>query len=145
MPVGYYSSKCIMRSHLQHKYFILSNKGQNKKLSTPLHQPLLNPDQTPNDKNPSSASKRKSTESLAVSLTKQRVTSHWLEKRANAFSSSEGSSTDCSSQNSTLSKAISSGAIKRVPSSEPTKPKEPHDVNNEQTMASGLVAYDDSD
>ncbi len=144
MPVGHYFTKCIMRSGLPLRYFISSNTGQNKKPSTPLHQPLLNPDQTPNDKNPSSTSKRKSTESLAVSLTKQRVTSHWLEKRANAFSSSEGSSTDCSSQNSTLSKAISSGAIK-VPSSEPTKSKEPHDANNEQTMASGLVAYDDSD
>lgn len=118
---------------------LILGTGQNA--STNADQPLLL-----SSSSKTITRKRKSTENYAISLTKEKVTSHWREARSNAFSTtaSQPPTPSAHSQNETLSQAIRSGLLRIV-----DKTKENSDDNTTTADTSnsdlGLVAYGDSD
>ncbi|VDN97018.1 unnamed protein product [Rodentolepis nana] len=90
-----------------------------------------------------STSKRKAEGSHAFEVTKERVTSHWLQKRANAFDSSEIVSTTTPSAHESLSKALKEGKVRKT-RKEQTNPPVLENANIENSLSS-LVSYEDSD
>ncbi|KAM3183787.1 hypothetical protein ACTXT7_009701 [Hymenolepis weldensis] len=90
-----------------------------------------------------STSKRKAEDSHAFAVTKQRVTSQWMGKRASAFDSDETASTVTSSAHEFLSKALKEGKLRKAPKEQPN-PLTSEKRNSENSL-SGLVAYEDSD
>lgn len=94
-----------------------------------------------------STSKRKIEDSLAFTVTKARVTSHLLGRRAHAFDAGESSSTTAaSSAHESLFKAIKEGKVRKS-TQEPSSSSnaDAKDTNNDGNSAFGLVTYEDSD
>ena len=87
-------------------------------------------------------SKRKSGDNSAFALTKRRVTSHWLEKRSNAFGAPEVAS-DVSAAHESLSRALQAGCLRKIQA----KGDENPGIEKKSTEGanSDLVAYDDSE
>lgn len=85
--------------------------------------------------------KRKSQDNYAYTLTKQRVTSHWLEKRSTAFGATKAA--DVPTTHESLSRALQAGCLRKLQSrSNDVSATEEKDTGR---GSSSLVAYDDSD
>lgn len=89
-----------------------------------------------------STSKEKPEDSHAFTVTKQRVTTHWLGKRARAFDSTENFPSISSTAHESLFRAFKEGKIRKA-ANEPSYQSTPETSAN--NGLSGLVAYDDSD